>query len=49
MSNEILKDEINSIFLEKHEIELQVPSFSQNILTFSYYNLSNRGTRKKVA
>ena len=46
---EILKHEINSFVVEKHEIEFRVPSMLQNILTFSYYNLSNTGTRKIVA
>ena len=46
---EILKHEINSIVVEKHEIEFRVPSLLQNILTFSYYNLSNTGMSKIVA
>ena len=46
---EILKNGINTFVVEKHEIEFRVPSLLQNILTFSYYNLSNTGMRKIVA
>ena len=49
MYTEILKHEINSFVMEKQEIEFRVPSMLQNILTFSYYNLSNTATRKIVA
>ena len=45
MFTENLKDEINSIVVDKQEFEFRVQSMLQNFLTFSYHNYSIRERR----